>query len=162
VPFEAAPVAPADAPPAQKLQGVFVADCDNLRVVLQRFLDQDEPDRVAAMGEGLWPVWWGGARFDEGKAWMRAALRTPSISPAGRAQALCIEGVLAFGQGDYERGEPALGRPEAVGELRPGFGQFLERLLRIEGEAADDHLLSRDDRGGRAQPHFGLVEHSEN
>ncbi|TFV79191.1 DUF4062 domain-containing protein [Blastococcus sp. CT_GayMR19] len=86
----------------------FVADSDNLRVVLQRLLDEDEPDRVAAMGEGLWPVWWGGSRFDEGKAWMRAALQRPSISPAGRAQALCIEGVLAFGQGDYERGEPAL------------------------------------------------------
>jgi tetratricopeptide (TPR) repeat protein len=53
-------------------------------------------------------VWWGGSRFDEGKAWMRAALSRPSISPAGRAQALCIEGVLAFGQGDYDRGEPAL------------------------------------------------------
>jgi predicted ATPase len=85
-----------------------MADADNLRAAMQRLLDQDEPDRVTAMGEGLWPLWWGGAHFDEGKQWMRAALQRPSLSPAGRAQALCLEGVLAFGQGDYDRGEPAL------------------------------------------------------
>jgi predicted ATPase len=86
----------------------FIADAENLRIVLQRLLDQDQPDRVTAMGEGLWPMWWGGARFDEGKHWMRAALERPTLSPVGRAQALCLEGVLAFGQGDYDRGEPAL------------------------------------------------------
>jgi predicted ATPase len=104
----------------------FIADADNLRIVLQRLLDQDQPDRVAAMGEGLWPMWWGGSRFDEGKGWMQAALQRPSISPFGRAQALCIEGVLAFGQGDYERGEPAL--QEAL-TLHSALGDDIRRAM---------------------------------
>jgi tetratricopeptide (TPR) repeat protein len=96
---------------------------------MQRLLDQDEPDRVAAMGEGLWPLWWGGAHFQEGKQWMQAALRRSSLSPFGRAQALCLEGVLAFGQGDYDRGEPALQEAYA-----------LHRALGDEVRAALDSL----------------------
>jgi tetratricopeptide (TPR) repeat protein len=145
----------------------FIADADNIRVVLQRLLDDDQPDRVAAMGEGLWPMWWGGSRFDEGKGWMRAALQQPSISPFGRAQALCIEGVLAFGQGDYERGEPALREAHALhralgDDVRAAMDALQLGVILAMRDPIEAERLEREatavlrDRGPRWQYAFAL------
>jgi predicted ATPase len=81
----------------------FAAEAENLRAALRWFLEGDEPDRAAAMAEGLWPLWWGLSRFEEGIGWMESALARPSLSVAGQALAHFVCGILAFGQGNYAR-----------------------------------------------------------
>ncbi|WP_448623802.1 DUF4062 domain-containing protein [Geodermatophilus sp. URMC 64] len=78
----------------------FAADADNIRAALAWFRDTGQPDRVASMGEGLWPIWWGWSVFDEGIGWMEAALGSPALGEEGRAVAEYVRGSLAFGHGD--------------------------------------------------------------
>jgi len=86
----------------------FAADEANFGVSLRWFLGQDEPDRAAAMAEGLWPLWWGLSRFEEGITWMESVLSKPTLSPAGQAVAHFVRGILAFAQGDYARAQASL------------------------------------------------------
>jgi tetratricopeptide (TPR) repeat protein len=86
----------------------FAADADNIRSALGRLLHAGEPDRVAAMGEGLWPIWWGWAVFDEGIGLMESAIAHPALSVQGRAIAEFVRGSLAFGHGDHAMSKQAL------------------------------------------------------
>jgi tetratricopeptide (TPR) repeat protein len=86
----------------------FVAEAENLRAALRWFLERDEPDRVTAMAEGLWPLWWGLSRFEEGHTWMESAMARSSLSRRGEAVAQFICGILGFGQGDYAGAAVAL------------------------------------------------------
>jgi tetratricopeptide (TPR) repeat protein len=92
---------------AQRLDR-FVAEAENLRASLRWFLERDEPDRVAAMAEGLWPLWWGLSRFEEGHTWMESAMARSSLSRGGQAVAQFVCGILGFGQGDYARAAASL------------------------------------------------------
>ncbi|MGK5111171.1 DUF4062 domain-containing protein [Geodermatophilus sp. CPCC 205506] len=86
----------------------FAADAENLGLALRWFLDGDQPDRVTAMAEGLWPLWWALSRFEEGIRLAESALSRPSLTSAGQALAHFVCGILAFGQGDYARATAAL------------------------------------------------------
>jgi tetratricopeptide (TPR) repeat protein len=86
----------------------FVAEAENLRAALRWFLERDEPDRVADMAEGLWPLWWALSRFEEGHTWMESALARSSLSRRGEALAQFVCGILGFGQGDYARAAESL------------------------------------------------------
>ncbi|MGY1636883.1 DUF4062 domain-containing protein [Geodermatophilus sp. SYSU D00742] len=97
----------------------FVAEAENLRVALRWFLERDEPDRVTDMAEGLWPMWWGLSRFEEGHTWMESALARSSVSPRGAAMAQFVCGILGFGQGDYARAAESL---QAAREVHEGLG----------------------------------------
>jgi predicted ATPase len=78
----------------------FATEAANIRAALGWYRDTGQPDRIAAMGEGMWPIWWGWSVFDEGIAWMQAALADPGVSTEGRALAEFVRGSLAFGHGD--------------------------------------------------------------
>jgi predicted ATPase len=78
----------------------FAGEAANIRAALGWFRDTGQPDRIAMVGEGMWPIWWGWSAFDEGIGWMRTALADPALSAEGRAVAEFVRGSLAFGHGD--------------------------------------------------------------
>jgi predicted ATPase len=137
----------------------FANDSDNIRAALGWFRDTGQPDRVAAMGEGMWPIWWGWSAFDEGIGWMQTALADPDLSVEGRAVAEFVRGSLAFGHGDPATSMQVLGEARrmhrqsgdkvraaadaillgiAIGVSDPAAAERLERgavaVLRRQGE----------------------------
>jgi predicted ATPase len=78
----------------------FALEAANIHAAFSWFRDNGHPDRITAMGEGMWPIWWGWSVFDEGMGWMQTALADPHLSAAGRAVAEFVRGSLAFGHGD--------------------------------------------------------------
>ena len=94
---------------APHLSKALLADQANLRAAIRWLLDVHERGRVARMGLAMWPFWWIQSRFTEGIEVMeRTLLDESSLSRQDGAHARLVLGVLAFGQGDYERAEPAL------------------------------------------------------
>jgi predicted ATPase len=86
----------------------FAAEAANIRAALGWFRDTGQPDRIATVGEGMWPIWWVWSVFDEGIGWMQTALADPALSAQGRAVTEFVRGSLAFGHGDLATSAQAL------------------------------------------------------
>jgi predicted ATPase len=87
----------------------YRADLANIRAAIRWLLDMNEAGRVARMAAAMWPFLWIANLLTEGVELMQQVLRDePELSTVERAHARMAVGMLAFGQGDYERAAPAL------------------------------------------------------
>ena len=84
---------------------------ENLRAALAWAM-AEVPATGARLAALLWPFWYRRGHYDDGRAWLEQAVRTPDLDPAVRASVLTGAGVLAYLQCDYtiaiERLEAAL------------------------------------------------------
>ena len=80
------------------------AEYDNLRAVLQWIVDSHDAERALKLTGSLWRYWWMQSLHNEGREWLGMALSLagPPLLPL-RAKALNGAGILARGQGDYEK-----------------------------------------------------------
>jgi predicted ATPase/DNA-binding XRE family transcriptional regulator len=74
---------------------------DNLRAALRFGLDGKDGSLALRIGGALWQFWRAHEHFDEGRAWLREALRLSSTD-GERAKALWGAAWLAFHQADYD------------------------------------------------------------
>jgi tetratricopeptide (TPR) repeat protein len=87
----------------------YRADQANIRAAIRWSLDVKEGGRVANMAVAMWPFLWMAGLLTEGvEAAQQALLDETALSTPERAHACLALGMLTFGQGDYERAEPAL------------------------------------------------------
>ena len=87
----------------------YHADLPNIRAVLRWSLEVKEGGRVARMAIAMWPFLWIAGLLSESVEVVQQALDDETaLSTAERAHARLGLGILAFGQGDYERAAPAL------------------------------------------------------
>jgi len=110
---------------------------DNLQAVLQWSLDTSDADRALKVVGSLWRYWWMHSQHYEGREWLGKALSIPGPqSPPLRAKALNGAGILARGQGDFEKASI-----------------FLNECLEIQ--------KSLDDKRGIANAHnsLGILTH---
>ena len=77
---------------------------NNLRAVLQWALDTNDSEGALRLVGSLWRYWWMQSHHNEGREWLEKVLSLPGIqSPPLRAKALNGAGILARGQGDFEK-----------------------------------------------------------
>ena len=77
---------------------------DNLRAALGWLLERGDAERATRIGWALARFWMVRGQLGEGQRWMGQALaRGDRLSPAARARALGVTGVLAHQGGDQER-----------------------------------------------------------
>jgi predicted ATPase len=87
----------------------YRADLPNIRAALRWSLEVKEGGRVARMAVAMWPFLWIAGLLSESVEVVQQALDDePSLSAAERAHARLGLGMLAFGQGNYQRAAPAL------------------------------------------------------
>ncbi len=87
----------------------YRADQANIRAAIRWSLDVKEGGRVARMAVAMWPFLWIAGLLTEGvEVVQEALLDETALTAAERAHARLGLGMLAFGQGDYERAAPAL------------------------------------------------------
>ncbi len=87
----------------------YHADQANIRGAIRWSLDVGEGGRVARMLVAMWPFLWIAGLLSEGvEAAQQALVDETLLSSAERADACLGLGMLAFGQGEYERATPAL------------------------------------------------------
>jgi predicted ATPase len=87
----------------------YRTDLPNIRATLRWSLEVKEGGRVARMAVAMWPFLWIAGLLSESVEVVQQALDDErSLSAAERAHASLGLGMLAFGQGDYERAAPAL------------------------------------------------------
>jgi predicted ATPase len=87
----------------------YRTDLPNIRATLRWSLEVKEGGRVARMAVAMWPFLWIAGLLSESVEVVQQALDDErSLSAAERAHARLGLGMLAFGQGDYERAAPAL------------------------------------------------------
>ena len=87
----------------------YRADLPNIRAAMRWSLEVKEGGRVARMAIAIWPFLWIAGLLSESVEVVQQALVDESaLSDAERAHARLGLGMLAFGQGDYERAAPAL------------------------------------------------------
>jgi predicted ATPase len=87
----------------------YRADLPNIRAVLRWSLDVGEGGRVARMAIAMWPfLWIAGLLSESVEVVQQALVDETALSADERAHARLGLGMLAFGQGDYERAAPAL------------------------------------------------------
>ena len=74
---------------------------ENLRQALGWALDLGEAQEGLRLASALWPRWWFGGYFGEGRRWLEALLALPGAAErtATRAQALFAQALLQFGAG---------------------------------------------------------------
>jgi tetratricopeptide (TPR) repeat protein len=76
----------------------------NLQAVLQWKLDTQDADGLLRLVGPLWRYWWMRSQHNEGREWLEKALALPGPqSPLLRAKALNGAGILARGQGDFNK-----------------------------------------------------------
>jgi predicted ATPase len=98
----------------------YRADLPNIRAALRWSLEAKEGGRVARMAVAMWPfLWIAGLLSESVEVVQQALVDETALSPAELAHARLGLGMLAFGQGDYERAAPAL---ETAIELYTQFG----------------------------------------
>lgn len=79
----------------------------NFSAVIAWLLGQGDAATAANVGRDLWLFLWMRGHFRDGQRWMAEALAQLPLTPSlGRANALLVLSVLAYGQGDYERAAP--------------------------------------------------------
>jgi len=87
----------------------YRADQANIRAAIRWSLDMKEGGRVARIAVAMWPFLWIAGLLSEGvEAVEEALLDETALTAAERAHARLGLGMLAFGQGDYDRAAPAL------------------------------------------------------
>ena len=87
----------------------YRADLSNIRAAMRWSLEVKEGGRVARMAVAIWPfLWIAGLLSESVDVVQRALIDETALSAAERAHARLGLGMLAFGQGDYERAAPAL------------------------------------------------------
>jgi predicted ATPase len=97
----------------------YHADLPNIRAALRWSLQANEAGRIARMAIAMWPflsaispairsLWIAGLLSESVEVVQQALLDETALSAAERAHAHLGLGMLAFGQGDYERAAPAL------------------------------------------------------
>jgi tetratricopeptide (TPR) repeat protein len=87
----------------------YRADLPNIRAALRWSLEANEGGRVARMTVAIWPfLWIAGLLRESVEVVQQALVDETALSAAERADARLGLGMLAFGQGDYERAAPAL------------------------------------------------------
>jgi predicted ATPase len=87
----------------------YRADLPNIRATLRWSLEVKEGGRVARVAVALWPfLWIAGLLSESVEVVQKALVDETALSAAERAHARLGLGMLAFGQGDYERAAPAL------------------------------------------------------
>jgi predicted ATPase len=100
----------------------YRADLPNIRAALRWSLEVNEGGRVARMAIAMWPFLWIAGLLSESVEVVQQALVDETVlDPAERAHAHLGLGMLAFGQGDYERAAPAL---ETAIDLYGQLGDF--------------------------------------
>jgi predicted ATPase/DNA-binding XRE family transcriptional regulator len=77
------------------------ADHDNMRAALRFALDEQDGELAVRIAGALWQFWRAHQHFDEGRTWLREALRLRS-GPHERAKALWGAAWLAFHQDDFD------------------------------------------------------------
>jgi predicted ATPase/transcriptional regulator with XRE-family HTH domain len=107
-------------------------ELDNLRSGLSYARERGAGEACLRLAGALWRFWLTRGYFQEGRAWLEAALAEgPGAPPAVRARALNGAGNLASRQGDYERAtalhEETLALHRALGE-RQGIAGSLSSL----------------------------------
>jgi len=127
----------------------FATEAANIHAALGWLRDTGQPDRIAGLGEGMWPIWWGWSTFDEGIGWMQTALEDPDVSVEGRAVAEFVRGSLAFGHGDPETAVQALQEArrlhQQVGdEVRAATDAILLGIALSLGDLAIGERLERE------------------
>jgi predicted ATPase len=101
----------------------YRADLSNIRAALRWSLEVKESGRVARMAVAMWPfLWIAGLLSESVEVVQQALVDETALSAAERAHAHLGLGMLAFGQGDYERAAPAL---ETAIELYTDLGDAL-------------------------------------
>jgi tetratricopeptide (TPR) repeat protein len=94
---------------AKKVIEQYLADQANVRVAIAWMLERQANGRVARVGLAMWPVWWIRSLFIEGiDAMERVLADEQSLTEQDRPHAWLVLGLLAFGQGDYDRAAPSL------------------------------------------------------
>jgi predicted ATPase len=94
---------------AKKVIEQYLADQANVRVAIAWMLKRKMNGRVARVGLAMWPVWWIRSLFIEGIEAMEHVLADEqSLTEQDRPHAWLVLGLLAFGQGDYDRAAPSL------------------------------------------------------
>jgi predicted ATPase len=87
----------------------YRADLPNIRAAMRWSLGVKEGGRVARMAAAMWPFLWIAGLLSESVELVQQALvDETALSAAERAHARLGLGMLAFGQGNYERAAPAL------------------------------------------------------
>ena len=87
----------------------YRADLPNIRAALRWSLEVKEGGRVARMAVAIWPfLWIAGLLSESVEVVQQALVDETALSAAEGAHARLALGMLAFGQGDYERAAPAL------------------------------------------------------
>jgi predicted ATPase len=87
----------------------YRADLPNIRAAMRWSLEVKEGGRVARMAVAMWPfLWIAGLLSESVEVVQQALVDETALSAAERAHARLGLGMLAFGQGDYERAAPAL------------------------------------------------------
>ena len=97
----------------------YHADLPNIRAALRWSLEVKEGGRIARMAVAMWPflsaispairsLWIAGLLSESVEVVQQALLNETALSAAERAHVQLGLGMLAFGQGDYERAAPAL------------------------------------------------------
>jgi predicted ATPase len=88
----------------------YYADLSNIRAVIRWSLDVGEGGRVARMVVAMWPFLWIAGLLSEGiEAVQQVLAGETALNLTERAHARIGLGILAFGQGDYEKAAPAWG-----------------------------------------------------
>jgi tetratricopeptide (TPR) repeat protein len=87
----------------------YRADLPNIRATLRWSVEGKEGGRVARMAVAMWPfLWIAGLLSESVEVVQQALVDETALSAAERAHARLGLGMLAFGQGDYQRAAPAL------------------------------------------------------
>jgi predicted ATPase/DNA-binding SARP family transcriptional activator len=77
---------------------------NNLQAVLQWSIDSQDAEKALKLVGSLWRYWWMHSHHSEGREWLGLALSIPVPQPPDlRAKALNGAGILARGQGDFEK-----------------------------------------------------------
>jgi predicted ATPase/DNA-binding XRE family transcriptional regulator len=119
--FGAQPWGPGQADWLDRLQ----LEHDNMRLTLERLLDNRKFESFTRVSFALWPFWWIRGYHEEGLRWVDRALESKSsVSSRGRARLLHTSGSLLIAAGRYQE-----------------VAARLDESIRLARESGDGHTL---------------------
>jgi predicted ATPase len=138
---------------------------DNLRATMSWLLETRNVEDATRLGWRIWPFWYVRCYPREGRRWMEEALASgEAVSPAGRARALVLAGILSIGLTDHDLSMPsfeealALFRQEEdeAGLALALLGAGLETLYGGDAERAEQYFESSVPLFRQANDDWGL------